>query len=288
MNKKAKAYVIAIAPLILAGCTSFLADRHFRTPAEISAINTANWVLMFPNTQGNNVNYDPYQLRWVNNNTFTVPLSFPMSSGNYGAWKFEFNCNNNTVTTLRTLGSTTETRNNVIQAAPDSILATARDRICGVRVGSKNYSYISSDTNRNAYYYDQNNLAKSTKNQNVYRFDWILFDTKTKKNIIERTSEVNCLDKTFRLSAGSQWQQTQFLSTENIFIARFCPTLIARRPILNSYNSLSDDISTDDYLKKLNSDVGKPTPSKPKSEDKPQASTKPGFEWDKLVIHPKD
>lgn len=288
MIKNANAYIVAMAAVTLVGCTSYLADKHFRSPAEVSAMNSANWVPMFTNAQGKAVNYDPYRMKWVNNNTFTVPVSFPMSTGNYGAWVIELNCNNNTVTTLRTLGSTVESRNNVSQAAPDSILATVRDRICGIRGGSKNFSYISSDANGNAYYYDQNNLARSVKNQNTYRFDWILFDIKAKRNLVEKTSEVNCSDKTFRLSAESQWQSTKFLSTENIFIARFCPSIIARRPFFNTYSSLSGDISTDDYLKKLNSDGSKPASAKQRSDDKPQGSAKSGFEWDKLVIHPKD
>lgn len=281
--------VIAVtASLSLGGCASYLADKHFRSQAEVTAMNSASWVFLFTNADGKDISYDPYRLIWVSDNTFKAPITFPMSSGVYGAWVYEMSCTNNTVTVLRTLGSTLETRNLVQQAAPDSIVATARDRICGIKVGAKSYSYISADANRNAYYYDQNNLGRSAKNQNIYRFDWILFDPKTKKNLKEQTSEVNCLDKTIKLTETSQWQSTKFLTAENIFIARFCPSVTSRRPFLYTYSSANNELSTDAYLKKLNSEETKPTSSRPKTEDKGSNSNKTGFEWEKLVIHPKD
>ena len=256
-------------------------------PPNPGRFKNASWVGITTNAQDKMVYYDPYRLKWVSSNLFTVPASYPMSSGNYGAWVLELSCNNNSSRVLRTLGAKYDTPSQSTQYAATTVLASIRDRVCGVSVGAKNYAFVGPDKDWNIYFYDQNSLARYVKNPSVYRFDWILFDPRTKKTLVNKTSEVNCGNNTIKLDSEKPWQKTAVMSTEDIFIARFCPTITTRKLNISSYSGSVEDIDVKDYLKKLNSDNKPRQPTKPKATDT-QTSGKPGFEWDKLVIHPKD
>lgn len=269
------------------GCASVLADRHFQTPDEVAAMKNAKWVAITANAKNKTVYYDPYAITWMSENVFKVPVSFPMSSGTYGAWLVELNCDNASGRVMKTLGARYESPNPSFNSASGSVYIGIRDRICGITLGPKNYAFVAPDKTGNIYYYDQRSIARNVKDPAVYRFDWILFDPRTKRNLQSKTSEVNCSNGSFKLSSDQPWQRTTPMTPEDIFAARFCPTVYARHLPISSYSTASENIDMNSYMKKLNAADKQSAPAKAKTNEG-QSTAKSGFDWDKLVIQPKD
>ena len=162
--------------LSIVGCTSALVNRNFQKPEEVAANDRAEWVPIAKTSSGGQVFFDPYQITYLNTNTFTVPLRMPVSDSATGNWVYELNCDNTNGRFIRTLGGNGTPRDMNFPAG--SIGYIAKEKICGKMLQGKPYAYISSDQMQNEFYYSKNDIERNTINPEIYRFSVLSLSTK--------------------------------------------------------------------------------------------------------------
>jgi len=288
-TKPFKPVILLFFLLMLAGCMSAVVNRTFQKPEEVAANDRAEWVPITKNQFGI-VYFDPYQLNFLNPNTFRAPAKVPVSLTASGNWVYELNCDSTAGKVISTLGGTSTPQN--IEFPPGSVGYIAKEKICGKTYYNKPYAFISADSSQNEFYYSKNDVSKNSSNLNIYRFD-ILTLAQSGASWSSGQIEINCTENTSKPIGSSQWQKPPKRSPANVLLYQFCQK---SNKITKTYmaievqtTQIQKDSSLSDYLTKLNntSKPEKPVEHKP-SIQKPSepaglpSGAKNDFDWQKL------